>query len=100
MVVHTSSKAAHQDPSTVILMGAACAGICCGTSCPVCVTFSTWVGLQRALYNKLLDASPRQSSGLPIGEPQRRFWAHDSGTYCRTIPCYGEDYRSVMPSGT
>lgn len=50
MVVQTSSRAAHQDPSTVILMGAACAGICRGTTSPVYVTSLTFVGSQRALH--------------------------------------------------
>ena len=51
MVVQTSSKAAHQDPSTVILMGAVCAGNGWGTSSPVYVTSLTFVGSQRALHN-------------------------------------------------
>lgn len=49
IVVHTSNRAAHQDPSTVIFMGAACAGACGGISSPVYVASVTCVGSQRAL---------------------------------------------------
>ena len=50
MVVHTSSRAAHHDPRTVILMGAACAGTWGGISSPVYVTSLTFVGSQPALH--------------------------------------------------
>ena len=102
IVVQTSSKAAHQDPRTVILMGAACAGACGGMSSPVYVTSLTFVGSQRALHNtsnvaRHLNPLQRFAYARCVAEAHSVLLAHNA---FRDLPRTREDGRLAWPFQT